>query len=109
MMGKLSDLPMMRAASMPQRGQTTPTAALVRLAIDLAPVPLDAGNATAVSGLPPLPDKGATDPITGVFLAGIIVGLTHLSVAISASLALRRAGFTQKCARTTPDNAEPRT
>ena len=40
-MGKLSDRPMIRAASMPHLGQTTPTAVLVRLAM-IAPILLDA-------------------------------------------------------------------
>ncbi len=34
MMGKLSDRPMIRAANIPHRGHTTPTAVLVRLAMD---------------------------------------------------------------------------
>jgi len=33
-MGRLSERPMMRAASIPHLGQTTPTAVLVRLGMD---------------------------------------------------------------------------
>jgi hypothetical protein len=36
MMGRLSDRPMMRAASIPHLGQTTPTAAVVRLGMNLS-------------------------------------------------------------------------
>jgi hypothetical protein len=36
MTGKLSDRPMMRAASIPHLGQATPTAALVRLGMNIS-------------------------------------------------------------------------
>jgi hypothetical protein len=48
MTGKLSDRPMMRAASMPHRGQITPTAVLGLLAIPSLLTRLDAASALTV-------------------------------------------------------------
>src|SRR6266536_2878523 len=74
MMGRLSDRPMMRAASIPHRGQTTPTAVLVRLAMDrsypLRCIRLDARNAVTVSRLAGRGPREAPDPITATFRTG---------------------------------------